>query len=82
MVTTHQVRYEGPSSLAVRVATLLADAPGINLTSAEKQEHPDRSVEATVLALTVDGTTEDVLAAVRDIGDGLPAGASITVEAL
>jgi len=81
VVTTHQVRYQGPSALAVRVATLLADADGIGLTSAEKQEHPDGSVEATVLALTVEGTTEDVMAAVRHIGDGLPAGASITVEA-
>ena len=64
----------------MRVATLLADADGIDLTSAEKQEQPGGSGEAAVLALTVEGTTEDVLAAVRHIGEGLPAGAGITVE--
>ena len=79
-MTTHHVKYEGPSSLAVHVATLLADAEGIDLTSAEKQEPTDGSVE-TVLALTVEGTTEAVMAAVRSVGAGLPAEARITVEA-
>ncbi len=79
MVTSHQVKYEGPSALAVRVATLLADAEGIELRSAERQEHTGGSVE-TVLALTVEGTAEAVTAAVGSIGAGLPAEARITVE--
>ncbi len=78
-MTIHQVKYEGPSSLAVRVATLLADAEGIDLTSAEKQQDPHGPAQ-TVLALTVEGTTEDVAAAVGLIRDGLPAGADITIE--
>ncbi len=77
-VTTHQVKYEGPSALAVQVATLLADAEGIDLKSAEKQEDPDGSVE-TVLVLTLDGTTEAVTAAVGAVGTGLPADARISV---
>jgi len=78
-VTTHQVKYEGPSSLAVGVATLLADAEGIDLTSA-KQEQPEGSLGTVLMALIVEGTTEDVIAAVGQIGDGLPAEASITVQ--
>ncbi len=74
------MKYEGPSSLAVRVATLLADADGIELTSAEKQEYGDESVETVLLALTVGGTREAVMAAVRSIEAVLPAEARITVE--
>lgn len=77
-VTNHQVKYEGPSALAVQVATLLADAEGIDLKSAEKQEDPDGSVE-TVLVLTLDGTPDAVAAAVGAVGTGLPADARISV---
>ncbi len=76
-MTRHQVRYEGPSALAVQVATLLADAEGIDLMSAERQD-TDGSNE-TVLVLTIDGTTEAVTAAVGSIGTGLPEAARITV---
>ncbi len=78
-MTTYQVQYEGPSSLAVRVATLLADSEGVDLTSAEKPEHPDGSMAMVRLAVTVEGTTEAVMAAVGSIQAGLPADASITV---
>ena len=80
MVTTHLVRYEGPSSLAVRVATLLADAQGIGLTSAEKQDLDDGSADTVVLVLTVEAAVDDVTAAVGSISGGLPDGAGITVE--
>ena len=79
-MTTHQVKYEGPSSLAVRVATLLADAPGVDLTSAERPEYPDGSVEMVRLAVTLEGTTDAVMAAVGSIRAALPADASVTVE--
>ncbi len=73
------MKYEGPSSFAVRVATQLADADGIELTSAEKQEG-DESVDTVLLVLTVEGTPEAVMAAVRSVGAGLPAEARITLE--
>ena len=79
MVTSHQVRYEGPSALAVQVATLLADAEGIDLKSADRQERPDGSGE-TVLVLTIEGTTEAVMAAVGSIDAQLPPEARISVD--
>ena len=79
-MTTHQVKYEGPSSLAVSVATLLADAEGIDLTAAEKLERTDGSGETVVLKLTLEGAREAVMAAVGSIRVGLPGEASITVE--
>lgn len=79
-VTKHRVEYRGPSSLAVQVATLLADAEGVDLRSAEKQDQGGGAVEEEVLlALTVEGTTEVVAAAVGSIRAGLPGGASITI---
>ncbi len=77
-MTSHQVKYEGPAAFAVNVATLLADADGIDLTSAERQEGTEGS-DDTVLVLTVEATTEAVTAAVGSITVGLPADASITV---
>ena len=79
-VTSHQVKYEGPSSFAVRVATLIADADGIDLTSADKQEYAGDSAETVLLVLTVEGTLDAVTAAVRAVGTALPADASITIE--
>ncbi len=78
-MATYQVKYEGPLSLAVRVATLLADGEGVDLTSAEKPEHPEGSVEMVRLTLTLEGTTEAVMAAVDSVEAGLPPDASITV---
>ena len=79
-MTTHHVKYEGPSSLAMGVATLLADAEGIDLTSAARQETTDGSVDTVRLVLTVEATTEAVMAAVGSIETELPADARITVE--
>ncbi len=78
-VTSQQVLYEGPSSLAVGVATLLADAEGNALTSAER-ETAEGSAETVRLVLTVEGTRDAVMAAVASIAAQLPAGARITVE--
>lgn len=79
-VTTHQVTYEGPPSLAVRVATLLADAAGVELTSAERQQNPVGPGDTVLMALRLEGTTDDVTAAVAQVGDGLPPEASITID--
>ena len=78
-MTSHQVKYEGPPALAVQVATLLADAEGIDLKSAERRERADGSGE-TVLVLTIDGTTEAMTAAVGSIEAQLPSEARITVD--
>ncbi len=63
----------------MRVATLLADAEGVDLASAEKPEDPEGSVEIVRLTLTLQGTTEAVVATVGSVEAGLPADASITV---
>lgn len=79
-MTPHRITYEGPGALATRAATLLADARGIELTSANPPEPLAGSPDQVRLALSVTGTPGDVAAAVRLIGDGLPAGARISVE--
>lgn len=79
-MTSHQVKYEGPASLAMTVATQLADASGIDLRSAEKQEPVDASADTVQLVLTVEATVDDVAAAVAAIEADLPVGARITVN--
>jgi hypothetical protein len=77
VTTKHQIRFEGPSALAVKVATELATADGIDLTSSKPPKPLDG--ETFVLEVTVEGTGEVVAAAVEQLREGLPAGASITV---
>jgi hypothetical protein len=79
-VTIHQVNYEGPPAFAVQVAHMLADAPGVELKSAREPEPLDGPVAGVLLALTVQGTTEDVTSAVIAIREALPADARITME--
>jgi hypothetical protein len=79
-VTIHRITYQGPPSLAVPTATMLADAEGVELTSAQEPQHPDGLADTVRLALTVEGTPEAVAAAVSLIRDGLPAGATVEVE--
>ncbi|HJV08846.1 MAG TPA: hypothetical protein VJ653_04170 [Acidimicrobiales bacterium] len=73
-MTTHQVTYRGPSIFAVRAAALLADAAGVELTSATKVDTPADTAE---LAMTVEGTDEAVVAAVEAVRAELPAGATL-----
>ena len=79
-VTIHQVNYEGPPSLAVRVAHMLADAPGVELKSARDPAPLDGPVAGVLLALTVEGSADAVTAAVGAIRDQLPPDARITME--
>lgn len=74
-MTTHQVTYRGPAEFAVRAAALLADAPGLELTSANRTEDPSDS--SVALELTVEGTDEAVAAAVDAVQADLPAGATL-----
>ena len=79
-MAAHQIKYEGPSSLAVRAATMLADADGVGLISSRMPERREESADKVLLELTVEGTTEAVMAAVRIVGESLPRQATITVE--
>jgi hypothetical protein len=76
-VTPHQVTYRGPSTFAVRAAALLADAAGLELTSANRTDDPAAPVETVALELTVEGTVEAVAAAIESVREELPAGATI-----
>lgn len=79
-MTAHRITYEGPPSLAVETATLLADGHGVALTSADGPQPVDDRPEQVRLNLTVEGTMEDVTAAVTRVAAGLPTGATITVH--
>jgi hypothetical protein len=74
----YQITYEGPPTLAVRAATLIADAAGVQLTSShppERGEDPER----VTLALTVEGTDDAVTAAIEDVGSLLSPYATLEV---
>ena len=73
--------YRGPSTIAVRAAALLADAEGVELTSATRPDDPAASDECVVLELTLMGTTEAVTAALDSVRGELPPGATLTMEA-
>lgn len=76
-VTVYRITFEGPAALALRVATALADADGVELTSSEPPSVVD--VDTVKLGLAVEGAPDSVTDALADIRDGLPAGASIEV---
>lgn len=76
-MTVHRIRFAGPAALAVGVATALADADGVELTSSKPPSILD---EKTVeLNVSVEGTRAAVAVAVASIGDRLPDGASIEI---
>lgn len=79
-MTAHRITYEGPAAFAVRAATLLADAEGLELTSAGEPERGDDAAGSVLLRLTVQGTVDAVTAAVDRIGADLPPEATISVE--
>ncbi len=74
-MTTHQVTYRGPSTFAVRAAALLADATGLELTSANRSDDP--ADDSVAIELTIEGTDEAVAAAVDAVREELPAGATL-----
>jgi hypothetical protein len=76
-VTVYRIAFEGPAALAVGVATVLADANGVELISSEPPSVVD--VETVKLGLAVEGALDSVTDAIASIRDGLPAGASIEV---
>jgi hypothetical protein len=76
-VTVYTIRFEGPAVLAVGVATALADADGVDLTSSAAPSVLD--ADTVELILTAEGTPDDIAGAVADIKSGLPHGASIEI---
>jgi hypothetical protein len=76
-VTSYRIRYEGPVALALRVATELAEADGVDLSSSV--EPRPLATGAVCLAVTVDGTPDDVLDAVGTVRAWLPDGALIEI---
>ena len=76
-MTTYRVRFEGPVELALRVATALADADGVDLTSSEA---PTPKASGLVgLDVTVDGLPDDVIAAVGTVRGWLSDEATIEI---
>ena len=79
-MTSHEVTYQGPSSFAVRAATLLADADGVELTSATPPEHASGSDATVLLTLLVEGTAEAVAVAADSVRVAMPPEATVTVD--
>ena len=80
-VTTHQVTYQGPPAFAVRAATLLADAEGVELTSANQPEVVEGS-EQVLLALVLEGAPDAVAAALDSAQAALPPEATFAIDEL
>jgi hypothetical protein len=76
-VTVYRIRFEGPAALAMGVATALADAAGVDLTSSKQPSIVDKNT--VELNLSVEGTRDAVARAVATIRDELPDGASIEI---
>ncbi len=74
-VTVYKIRFEGPAALAVSVATELADADGVDLTSSSQPSVLDANT--VELVLTAEGPREAIMGAIATIRDDLPRGASI-----
>ncbi len=76
-MATYRVRFEGPATLAVRVATALADADGVELISSDQPFTLDDSMVA--LNVAVEGAFDAVADAVASTRGELPSGASIEI---
>jgi hypothetical protein len=74
-VTNHRVRYEGPAAHALRIATALADADGVELISSDEPVPLDAGT--VELIVTVKSGFDAVADAVADIRRDMPPGASI-----
>ena len=76
-MTNHRVRFEGPAGHALRVATTLADADGVELVSSDQPVTLDH--QTVELRLTVEGTFDAVADAVASIRGEIPPGAAIEI---
>lgn len=76
-VSNYRVRFEGPAALALRVATALADADGVELISSDRPVSLDGNIVA--LDVAVEGEFDAVADAVASIRGGMPTEASIEI---
>ena len=76
-MTNYRVRFEGPASLTLRVATALADADGVELVSSDQPVALDESKVA--LNVTVEGAFDAVADAVASVRGEMPSDASIEI---
>ena len=77
VTTSYRITFEGPSAIALRVATELAAADGLDLTASSPPTALDESTFA--LEMTVEGTPDAVTTAVDRVRGELPDGASLTM---
>lgn len=78
MVNEHHVRFEGASAAALTVATAIADADGVDLTSSEP---PTAIADGRVrLDLRVEGSNESIAAALDEIRLGMPVDSTIELD--
>jgi hypothetical protein len=75
------ITYQGPPTLAVRAATLLADSAGVELTSSAPPERSDDPEQVT-LTMTVEASDDAVSAAIEDVGSLLSPYATLEVAAV
>lgn len=74
----HRIRFEGASAVALTVATTIADADGVDLTSSEP---PTTLADGRVrLDFSVRGPKESIAAAVDEIARSLPVDSSIELD--
>jgi hypothetical protein len=77
-VNEHRIRFEGASAAALTVATAIADADGVDLTSSAP---PTPLTEGRVrLDLSVQGSSESIAAAVDEIARAIPTDSSIELD--
>ena len=76
-MTVYRIVFEGPAAIALRIATELADAEGVELISSDSPSIVDG--DTVKLGVAVEGALAAVTDAVASIRDGMPAGASIGI---
>jgi hypothetical protein len=78
VVNEHRIRFVGSSADALAVATAVADADGVDLTSSEP---PVPVAEGRVrLDLLVEGPSESIAAALDELGRLIPVDSSIELD--
>lgn len=78
VVNEHRIRFEGDSAFALSVATAIADADGVDLTSSEP---PTALADGKVrLDLSVRASGESIAAALEEIGVSVPVDCSIELD--
>ena len=78
MVNEHRIRFEGAAASALTVATAIADADEVDLTSSES---PSALGDGRVrLDLSVTGPTASITTALDEIRATLPPDSTITLD--